>query len=129
MLKEKNVNYAAPDQNFWFNRIFSDPDHLLSVTYGRDKRIACFHFVKGLRWEGKTWLSWSDEFGIQYSTVDSGESSPLANRSPVATGTIKMDADSFWNDFYSLAAEIDPEVTAFIKSKIFHSTMPPSDSA
>ncbi|MEM6886317.1 MAG: hypothetical protein AAF571_14940 [Verrucomicrobiota bacterium] len=121
MLKEKNVSFAAPDQDFWFNRIFLDTDHLLSVTYNRDKHIACFHFVMGLRWDNKTWLSWDEKFGIQYSLVDSGESSPLANRSPVATGTIKLDPDEFWQSFYDVAHEIDPEVITFIKSKIFKS--------
>ncbi|MEM1157804.1 MAG: hypothetical protein AAF649_11480 [Verrucomicrobiota bacterium] len=121
MLREKNVNFAAPDQDFWFNRIFSDTDHLLSVTYTRDKEVACFHFVIGLRWDNKTWLSWDEKYGIHYSQVDSGESSPLANRSPVATGTIQLNPDEFWQKFYAVAAEIDPEVVDFIKSKIYKS--------
>jgi len=121
VLKEKNVSYAAPDQDFWFNRIFSDSDHLLSVTYDRDKNIACFHFVMGLRWDNKTWLSWTEDFGIQYSEVDSGESSPLANRSPVATGVIQLDPDVFWQKFHKVASEIDPKVVNFVKSKIFKS--------
>lgn len=122
MLREKNVNFAADDQDFWFNRIFSDSDHLLSVTYDKDKNIACFHFVMGLRWDNKTWLSWSQEFGIQYTMVDSGESSPLINMSPVATEPIKMDPDAFWEKFSALAEEIDSDVTEFIKLKIHHTS-------
>jgi hypothetical protein len=124
MLREKNVNFAAPDQDFWYSRLFSDANHLLSVTYDRQKGIVRFHFIDGMDSDVKKGLSWSIESGLRYSAIDSGESSPLANRSPLVTANLKVNAQTLWKHFSELATDIDPEVTAFIKSKIFQPASP-----
>lgn len=87
---------------------------MLSVYYAEDKTIIRFSFVDGMATDVKRCLAWTIEHGARYYTIDSGESSPLANRTPVAKETLKFSPESFLEKFIPLAEDIDPTVREFI---------------
>lgn len=118
MLKEKQVQFSDNASEHWFARIFSDEDSWLTVFYDRARQPLRFTYVEDVRTDIKACLQWSPQRGIQFHRIDSGESSPLANRSPVSTGTLPFDHECFASAFNMKAEQIDPEVRSWIIQRL-----------
>ena len=118
MLRENRINKGKPGQDFAYARMFSDRDHLLSVYFNTEDEIIRFVYVEGLSSDVRSSLTWSHANGLRYSSVDSGESSPLYNRTPIITGKLKLDPDEFLEEFLPLTGNVDTAIVEFIEEKL-----------
>lgn len=87
---------------------------MLSVFYDRNPRIIRFLYLEGLGGESRKSLNWSEKDGLKYSSLDSGESTALANQSPITLKHQHFDLEPFWNHFSDHSREIDPAINKFI---------------
>ena len=118
MLTEKQIQCSGSQTDHKFIRIFSDQDTWLTVYCDQDQRPIRFTYVQGMRTDVRACLQWSEERGLRFYRIDSGESSPLTNRSPVATETLPFKKEEFITAFQTESREIDPEVRDWIISCI-----------
>ncbi|MEM1157805.1 MAG: hypothetical protein AAGH72_06085 [Verrucomicrobiota bacterium] len=118
MLKENTIRFAAAKEDYWYARMFSGSNQMLTVFYDRQRKIQRFVYFQDLTSENKTILAWSNSNGLTYTAVDSGEPSPLTNASPLTGAKVRLNRKTLWMNLEKVASSIDSEVVSFMKSKI-----------
>jgi hypothetical protein len=80
------IRHVRQNRNERFRRWFSDDNFDLVVWYKPDESIDGFELSYDKTGQEKA-IRWLSERGISHYLVDSGEQSPLANRTPILLAT------------------------------------------
>lgn len=107
MLKE--VQNTTGANRRWFSDDYFD----LIVWYAEGKRINGFQLCYD-RSRHEHALTWREGAGISHHRIDSGESSPLKNMSPVLLPDGAIPFESLLQKFQEHAGTIDSEITEIV---------------
>jgi len=111
MLKE-TPNTA--DKN---SRWFSDDYFDLIVWYGDQGKIAGFQLCYDKKWDERAY-TWKENQTPIHERIDSGETSPLKNMSPILVPDGIVPYDELIRRFRKNAAGIDPAIVELVLSKL-----------
>ena len=115
MLRE--TQYVAQVRGDRFRRCFVDAKLDLVVWY--EATGAIYGFQLSYDPEGsQRVVTWTPERGFSHASLDVGEESPLANRSPVLRPSADYEADQLLTAFLSASAELPGAERAFIETKL-----------
>jgi hypothetical protein len=112
MLREEGVRQGQEDR-----RWFSDEELDLIVWFDGDGGVRAFQLYYNLSSEERA-LVWSREGGYRHHRVDSGEESPLRNRTPILLADGPFSAGQVITRFQVAAADLETGLRAFIFEKL-----------
>ena len=92
------IGHVRQIQGDYFRRIFADRNLDIVIWYKPDKTIHGFQVSYDLARRERA-LTWTESRGFSHTRVDTGEDSPLSNRSPVLIEDPDFDAARLWSAF------------------------------
>ena len=100
-----------------FRRWFTDDYFDLFVWYDENNTISSFQlsYDKGYKERAVTWTK---KGGIVHTGVDDGEDDPTASRTPMLETDGNFDNTRVAEQFREAAAEIEPELAAFVHEQL-----------
>jgi hypothetical protein len=113
MLKESQ---CRQDSDKGRRRWFSDEDFDLIVWSGHDGVISGFQLCYDKQ-KSERALTWRQAAGFSHERVDSGETNPAKNLSPVLVPDGLCPIDEIADLFFMRSSEIDPSIRSFITEK------------
>jgi len=111
MLKE---TWNTHDTN---RRWFSDDYFDLIVWYDTDRRLIGFQLCYDMQGNEHA-FTWREGTGTAHHRIDSGESSPLKNMTPVLVPVGAVPYNMLARQFRERAANIDADITALVLRKL-----------
>ena len=112
MLREHGIRQEQPDR-----RWFSDEDLDLIVWTGGDGGVHAFQLCY-TRFGEERVLAWNREGGYLHHRVDSGEESPLRNKTPILLADGPFPAEQVLERFQAAAGDLEAGLRAFILEKL-----------
>lgn len=116
MLRKINplISKEAESQRLWF----TDQQMDLILWLDEDDKILGFQLCYDKRCDERV-LAWHADKGYQHSRIDDGETSPLSfKKTPILLSDGVFEADFLAEEFRHLAADINPDLRAFVLKKI-----------
>jgi hypothetical protein len=110
MLPNGPVRKIADDLN---RRWISDEYFDLIIWYEADGRIHGFQLCYDKSGRERS-LTWTREEGFQHTAVDSGESKPTANRSPILMSDGEFDVEKVRREFIARSQRLHAEDREFV---------------
>jgi hypothetical protein len=114
MLRESSSRTCFDDGK---RRWFSDDDFDLIIWWGSGNVISGFQLCYDKQ-ESERALTWRQESGFTHERVDSGETDPTKNQSPILVPDGLCPIDEITDQFLSKSKEIDPTIRSFIFAKL-----------
>jgi len=112
MLREQGVRRGREDR-----RWFSDEEFDLIVWTDKDGGVRAFQLCYDRSGEERA-LTWSREDGYRHHRVDSGDESPLRNRTPILAANGPFHAEQVVERFRAAATHLEAGLCAFILEKL-----------
>ena len=98
-------------------RWFSDADLDLIVWLADDGAISGFQLCYDKQRSERA-LTWRRESGFVHEQVDSGETNPAKNQSPILVPDGLCPIDELTDQFLSKSRGIDPAIRSFVEAKL-----------
>jgi hypothetical protein len=114
MLREPCVRKYSDDRK---RRWFSDDDFDLIIWWDNDDIISGFQLCYDKQ-KSERALTWRQESGFSHERVDSGETNPTKNQSPILVPDGLCPIDEITDQFLSKSKEIDPIIRSFVIVKL-----------
>jgi hypothetical protein len=115
MLRE--TRHVAQVRGDRFRRCFVDERLDLVVWYETDGTIHGFQLTYDPEGSPRV-VTWTPGRGLHHASLDVGEDSPLANRSPVLRSSADYNPDQLLVAFVSAAAELPGAERAFVEARL-----------
>jgi len=112
MLVEMRSVRQVPEEGF--RRWFCDEDLDLMVWYKPDKRVHGFQLCYDKSGQEKA-LTWFEDRGFSHQGVDSGDETPLSNRSPMLIEAARFETDRVFSCLSASDKELPPKLRALIR--------------
>jgi hypothetical protein len=114
MLQE---SYARKNLDDGERRWFSDDDFDLIIWSGLDGGVSGFQLCYDKQ-KSERALTWRQESGFSHARVDSGETNPAKNQSPILVPDGSCPIDKITELFLSKSRGIDPIIRSFVTAKL-----------
>ncbi len=114
MLKE---SYSRKKSEEGTRRWFSDDDFDLIIWSGLDGAVTGFQLCYDKQ-KSERALTWRQESGFSHARVDSGETNPAKNQSPILVPDGLCPIDEITGLFLLKSKEIDPIIRSFVITKL-----------
>ena len=115
MLKE-SLNVSQ--QKDGYRRLFSDEYFDLFIWYGeKDHDLIGFQLCYNKKYDEHS-LTWNHSSGYLHSSIDTGESSPMANRSPILVADGYFDSHLIADKFLDRSLNLDEDITQLVYKKL-----------
>ena len=98
-------------------RWFVDDDLDLIVWLGADSSLLGFRLCYD-KWAEERALTWTVNAGYQHHRVDTGESSPTKNQTPILVEGGPVDSERLRSRFVDRSSEMDPKVRDQVIEKL-----------
>jgi hypothetical protein len=98
-------------------RWFADEELDLIVWYKESGEISGFQLCYDLRGRERA-FTWREGAGLMHTAVDTGDDSPLYNRSPILVSCPVVSLEKVIGEFGTRAQTLDPVIATLILSKI-----------
>ncbi len=115
MLREIEQVRQVP--NDYRRRLFSDQEFELYVWYKPDDSFHGFQLCYDPSDKPRA-LTWREESGFSHQSVDTGEESPLANRTPILKAKSALDVVELKRRFYACDHNLPGEIRHFVREKL-----------
>jgi hypothetical protein len=104
-------------------RWFVDDDLDLIVWLGNDSSLLGFRLCYDKCADERA-LTWTVNSGYQYHRVDTGESNPTKNQTPILVEDGPVDSERLRKRFVDRSSEMDPKVRALVMDKLTSPSTP-----
>jgi hypothetical protein len=98
-------------------RWFSDEDFDLIIWTGHDGTISGFQLCYDKQ-KSERALTWRQTSGFRHERVDSGETNPAKNQSPILVPDGLCPIDELTDLFLENSEEVDVDIRAFVETKL-----------
>ncbi len=122
----KNVHQNA--RSAGYRRWFADDELDLIVWYSETGEVVGFQLCYDLRGRERA-FTWRRDQGLTHGAVESGEESPLYNRSPMMVADPIAPVEAVISEFKFRSKMLEPDVVEMVTERIsnFHLRHPESD--